>query len=99
MCLALNDILSAWRFVSHKMVCFSSIICAFSAFLVVNGQLQPALPAEYKRLPSLREQAAIQDQWRAERMSRVPALLKKYGVDAWLVLNSSLHHSPHLMNV
>ncbi|KAF9054941.1 hypothetical protein BDZ89DRAFT_1106870 [Hymenopellis radicata] len=67
------------------MVCFSLIICAVSAFLLVNGQLQPAFPAEYKRLPSLREQAAIQDQWRAERMSRVPALLKKYGVDAWLM--------------
>jgi glucose-6-phosphate 1-dehydrogenase len=40
---------------------------------------------EYRRLPSLREQAAIQDAWRDERVSRIPHILQKYGVDAWLV--------------
>jgi hypothetical protein len=40
---------------------------------------------EYRRLPPLREQAAIQDSWRDERISNIPNILQKYGVDAWLV--------------
>lgn len=36
-------------------------------------------------LPSLREQAALQDKWFAERREAIPGLLKKHGVDAWLV--------------
>lgn len=40
---------------------------------------------EYQRLPPLREQAAIQDAWRDERVSNIPQILRKYGVDAWLV--------------
>ncbi|KAJ3732854.1 hypothetical protein DFJ43DRAFT_996449 [Lentinula guzmanii] len=39
----------------------------------------------YKSLPSLREQARIRDTWLKERLSRIPSLLKKYGVDAWLM--------------
>ncbi|KAK4162380.1 hypothetical protein QBC43DRAFT_302142 [Cladorrhinum sp. PSN259] len=36
-------------------------------------------------LPSLREQAKIQDEWTAARMSNIPNILKKYNVDAWLI--------------
>ncbi|KAJ4479303.1 hypothetical protein J3R30DRAFT_3657308 [Lentinula aciculospora] len=39
----------------------------------------------YKPLPSLREQAQIRDTWLNERISRIPSLLKKHGVDAWLM--------------
>lgn len=46
---------------------------------------------EYQRLPPLREQAAIQDAWREERVSNIPQILQKYGVDAWLVC--SIIHS------
>jgi hypothetical protein len=40
---------------------------------------------EYHRLPPLREQARIQDAWTKERKAHIPKLLRKYGVDAWLV--------------
>lgn len=50
-----------------------------------RGQLHPAEPARYHRLPPLREQARILDAWRDERVARVPALMRKYNVDAWLV--------------
>lgn len=53
--------------------------------VAVTGQLHPSTPAKYQELPSLRERAQIQDTWRDERVSRIPSLLKKHGVDAWLV--------------
>ncbi|KAE8445227.1 hypothetical protein EG329_013599 [Mollisiaceae sp. DMI_Dod_QoI] len=40
---------------------------------------------EYVTLPSLREQLAITDTWRSERLANIPNILKKYGVDAWLM--------------
>ncbi|KAI0722744.1 hypothetical protein C8Q76DRAFT_766893 [Earliella scabrosa] len=49
------------------------------------AQLHPTSPAEYRRLPSLREQATILDGWRDERVSKIPALLTKYRIDAWLM--------------
>ncbi|KAG6910947.1 hypothetical protein DXG01_006001 [Tephrocybe rancida] len=60
-------------------------VSAFLWFSVVAAQLHPSKPAEYQRLPSLREAAAIQDAWRNERVSRIPSLLKKYNLDAWLI--------------
>ncbi len=55
-------------------------------FLVlVGGQLHPPTPAEYRRLLPLREQAEILNRWTSERVARIPLLLQKYGVDAWLV--------------
>ncbi|KAM7184558.1 hypothetical protein V8F20_012168 [Naviculisporaceae sp. PSN 640] len=40
---------------------------------------------KYFTLPSLREQLAIQDGWTKERRDRIPKILQKYGVDAWLI--------------
>ncbi|OLN86619.1 hypothetical protein CCHL11_03829 [Colletotrichum chlorophyti] len=40
---------------------------------------------KYNPLPPLREQARIQDAWTQERKARIPALLKKHGVEAWLI--------------
>lgn len=54
-------------------------------FSLVIAQLHPSKPAEYQRLPSLRETACIQDGWKNERIARMPSLLKKYDLDAWLV--------------
>ncbi|KAK0230716.1 hypothetical protein IW262DRAFT_424435 [Armillaria fumosa] len=54
-------------------------------FVLVGGQLHPSAPAEYKRLPSLREQAEILNGWTSERIVRIPLLLQKYDVDAWLM--------------
>ncbi|PBK69677.1 hypothetical protein ARMSODRAFT_956460 [Armillaria solidipes] len=53
--------------------------------MLVGGQLHPPTPAEYRRLPPLREQAEILDRWTSERIARIPLLLQKYGVDAWLM--------------
>nr|XP_036581060.1 xaa-Pro aminopeptidase family enzyme [Colletotrichum truncatum]KAF6789233.1 xaa-Pro aminopeptidase family enzyme [Colletotrichum truncatum] len=49
---------------------------------------QPALgdpKPKYNPLPPLREQARVQDAWTEERKAAIPALLKKHGVDAWLI--------------
>jgi len=40
---------------------------------------------QYVSLPPLREQAILQDGWTAERLAQVPSLLRKHGVDAWLM--------------
>ncbi|CAF9920327.1 MAG: hypothetical protein GOMPHAMPRED_002056 [Gomphillus americanus] len=44
-----------------------------------------SLNPKYHGLPSLREQAAIQDSWRDERLANIPQLLRKHGVDSWLM--------------
>lgn len=56
---------------------------------VVYAQLHPSAPARYVRLPSLRDQAAILDNWRDERLENIPTLLNKYSIDAWLVSHST----------
>ncbi|CAK7224720.1 hypothetical protein SCUCBS95973_005613 [Sporothrix curviconia] len=43
------------------------------------------LSPQYHTLPSLRDQAVIQDAWTAERKTIIPHLLHKHGVDAWLM--------------
>ncbi|RDB20125.1 hypothetical protein Hypma_012765 [Hypsizygus marmoreus] len=53
--------------------------------MVCVAQLHPLEPAQYQRLPSLRESARIQNAWKDERVGRIPALLKKYNMDAWLM--------------
>ena len=61
-------------------------ICLPLFLLSVAAQLSVANKApQYHHLPPLREQAAIQDAWRDERVSNIPHILQKYGVDAWLV--------------
>ncbi|KAI0832622.1 hypothetical protein BC628DRAFT_1310121 [Trametes gibbosa] len=77
-----------------------------------HAQLHPATPATYRRLPSLREQAAIVDAWRDERLARIPALLQKYNIPAWLIsqreyaedtlwwsLKDATEHAPHRRTV
>jgi hypothetical protein len=53
--------------------------------LITHAQLHPSSPAQYQTLPSLREQATILDQWRDERVSRIPDILAERNADAWLV--------------
>lgn len=68
------------------MVRILSSLLAASAFVATAPaisqsdaeQLTPALPA----IPSLRDQARIQDQWTAERLDTiVPALMREQGID------------------
>ncbi|KAF8974174.1 hypothetical protein BDZ97DRAFT_1899933 [Flammula alnicola] len=57
-----------------------SVACGFAV-----AQLHPRSPALYQPLPLLRERALIQDQWTAERIAKIPSLLKKYNAQAWLL--------------
>lgn len=56
-----------------------------TASLLASTRAFASLTPQYRSLPSLREQTAIQDAWRTERLSRVPDILRKHGVDAWLM--------------
>ncbi|CCF39275.1 hypothetical protein CH063_10147, partial [Colletotrichum higginsianum] len=40
---------------------------------------------KYNPLPPPREQARIQNAWTEERKAGIPALLKKHGVEAWVI--------------
>lgn len=60
------------------------------AVLLFSNEVQASISTstrepQYVTLPSLREQLAITDKWRSERIANIPSILKKYGVDAWLV--------------
>jgi len=61
-----------------------AVLIAVSAVTVI-ATLHPTEPAQYAELPSLRDQAKLLDRWRDERVARIPALLQKYNVDAWLM--------------
>lgn len=61
------------------------VVLSFSA-LVINADCDNG---HYYRLPTLREQAKLQDEWTQSRVDAIPALLEKHGVDAWLVRTSS----------
>jgi hypothetical protein len=60
------------------------VICLQILLLCASAHSSPIAP-QYQRLPPLREQAAVQDAWRDQRVSNIPHILQKYGVDAWLV--------------
>ncbi|KAL5316714.1 hypothetical protein ACEPPN_015764 [Leptodophora sp. 'Broadleaf-Isolate-01'] len=45
----------------------------------------PPREAQYHTLPSLRESAKIQDAWTKERIENIPNILRRWGVDAWLM--------------
>ena len=58
---------------------------------VASTQTRPDLIGrpKYHTLPPLREQATLQDSWTKERRDGIPKLLRKYGIDAWLVCSLS----------
>ena len=70
-----------FQLIQLKAVCLQLILLLS---LVAQSSLESPAP-EYQRLPPLREQASIQDAWRNQRVSNIPHILQKYGVDAWLV--------------
>ncbi|KAH7312967.1 hypothetical protein BKA65DRAFT_467261 [Rhexocercosporidium sp. MPI-PUGE-AT-0058] len=45
----------------------------------------PPREAQYHTLPTLRESAKIQDAWTKERIENIPNILRRWGVDAWLM--------------
>jgi len=56
---------------------------------------QPAAQTPPKPLPSLREQAAIRQEWLKVRLERVlPPLMRKHGVQMWLVICREYDEDP-----
>ncbi|KAK7973501.1 lipoprotein [Apiospora saccharicola] len=51
----------------------------------VMAGANPHKTPQYQTLPSLRDQAKIVDGWTDERKALIPGILRKYGVDAWLI--------------
>lgn len=49
---------------------------------------------QIQTLPPLREQADIVNSWTEDRKALIPGLLRKYGVDAWLVSVTPSSPSP-----
>ena len=67
------------RIVLVLWLVFTRLSCA------VDTASSSSKSPQYQHLPPLREQAEIYDGWRKERLDRVPEILQKYGVDAWIV--------------
>lgn len=52
---------------------------------LVDASANAAKKPGYYLLPPLREQDKIVNAWTQERKALIPGILRKYGVDAWLV--------------
>ncbi len=58
--------------------------------LLAVAQMAPPPP-----MPNLREQAAVQQEWLKKRLNdNLPALMRKYGVDLWLVVSREYNEDP-----
>ncbi|KAK0614636.1 hypothetical protein B0T14DRAFT_438332 [Immersiella caudata] len=69
-----------------KLFLFLSVHSLGDAARSPTAEPQASSPTpEYHQLPPLREQAKIQDAWTKERRAHIGTILKKNGVDAWLV--------------
>ena len=56
-----------------------TVACLFACASVSISEPQ------YHHLPPLREQAILQNAWRKGRIENIPNILRKHGVDAWLM--------------
>lgn len=64
-----------------------------ASFLIFASAL--ASGADSLLMPPLREQALIQQSWLKQRLERnMPALMRKYGMEMWLVINSEYNEDP-----
>ncbi|KAI0850663.1 hypothetical protein F5Y00DRAFT_231764 [Daldinia vernicosa] len=69
------------------IVLFTYLLNIWTGCAIVRAHVGTA-PGKIPRvqaLPSLREQAKLLDGWTEERKALIPGLLRKYGVDAWLM--------------
>lgn len=64
---------------------FSLTGLLLSAISLANASADAFKSPQFQTLPPLREQAKIVDAWTEKRKALVPGILRKYGVDAWLV--------------
>ncbi|ORY55703.1 putative lipo protein [Pseudomassariella vexata] len=51
----------------------------------ISTSAHAAKSPRIQTLPPLREQAKIVDAWTEERKALIPGILRKYGIDAWLI--------------
>lgn len=51
----------------------------------VNASADASKKPQFHPLPPLREQDKLVNAWTEERKTLIPGILRKYGVDAWLV--------------
>jgi Xaa-Pro aminopeptidase len=73
-----------------------SLLCAafLSSSIPVMAQQSTPMPVP-RQLPSLREQAQIQQEWLKLRLERVlPALMLKHGVQMWIVICREYNEDP-----
>ncbi|KAK7916840.1 hypothetical protein PG985_010448 [Apiospora marii] len=61
------------------------VAAALALVRCVMAGANPHKTPQYQTLPSLRDQAKIVDGWTDERKALIPGILRKYGVDAWLI--------------
>lgn len=72
---------------------FSKLLCHCLIALFISSV--PTLAQSPKPLPPLREQAAIQQAWVKARLERVlPKLMRKHGVQMWLVICREYNEDP-----
>lgn len=75
---------SIMRGLSAKLI-VAAYMCLAGGTLAGGTLADATKRPEVQILPSLREQAQIVDAWTDERKALIPGILRKYGVDAWLV--------------
>ena len=75
------------RFLQLTALVFSLLNLTATTYAhgISNSYGAPLPELHYHNLPPLKEQATIQDAWTATRLSNIPSLLRKHGVDAWLI--------------
>jgi hypothetical protein len=71
-------------------------VLALSLFVIGVSPASAAPPATMPpKLPSLREQDAIRQEWLKLRLERVlPTLMRRHGVSMWLVINREYNEDP-----
>lgn len=75
----------------------SRSLCALALLLIVlfTSSAHTRAQAQRSQMPSLREQAEIQQQWLKARLERVlPALMRKHKIQMWLVICREYNEDP-----
>ena len=77
-----------------RLLLVTSSIAAIAAIAAGSTAPQPVPPAE-RPFGTLREQAALQQEWLRKRLDTfVPALLRKHGIDLWVVPMREYNEDP-----
>lgn len=81
--------------VEGKMRINSSVVLSLCLLLVAPAFTLGSFSQTPKRLPSMRKQAEIQQQWLKLRLEKVlPQLMRKHGVAMWLVICREYNEDP-----